>query len=122
MQLYVGDLYASMARPVKELAGFKRITLEPGEKQTVIFEMKANQMAFMDADMRWKVEKGSFRVEIGSSSEDIRLTDEYRLTENAWVKGRERGFYAKAIVGGIKNGYKKNCKTDCGGINCIAEK
>ena len=122
VQLYVGDLYASMVRPVKELAGFKRITLEPGEKQTVIFEMKANQMAFLDADMRWKVEKGSFRVEVGSSSEDIRLTDEYQVTENAWVKGRERGFYAKAVVGGIKNGYKKNCKTDCGRINCIAKK
>ena len=95
-QLYLRDLYASMARPVKELAGFKRITLEPGEKQTVIFEVKASQMAFLDMNMQWKVEKGTFLVEVGSSSQDIRLKDEYKVTEDGWLEGTDRGFYAKA--------------------------
>lgn len=97
VQLYVADIYASMARPVKELAGFKRITLKPGEKKTVAFEVKASQMAFLDKDMRWKVEKGDFLVEIGSSSEDIRLKDTYRVTEDGWLEGRNRGFYAKSL-------------------------
>lgn len=96
VQLYIADSYASMARPVKELAGFKRITLKPGEKKTVAFEVEASQMAFLDKDMRWKVEKGDFLVEIGSSSEDIRLKDTYRVTEDGWLEGRNRGFYAKA--------------------------
>ena len=96
VQLYIADSYASMARPVKELAGFKRITLKPGEKKTVAFEVEASQMAFLDKDMRWKVEKGDFLVEIGSSSEDIRLKDTYRVTEDGWIEGRNRGFYAKA--------------------------
>ena len=96
VQLYLRDLYASMARPVKELAGFKRITLEPGEKQTVIFEVKASQMAFLDMNMQWKVEKGTFLVEVGSSSQDIRLKDEYKVTEDGWLEGTDRGFYAKA--------------------------
>lgn len=96
VQLYLRDLYASMARPVKELAGFKRITLEPGEKQTVIFEVKASQMAFLDMNMQWKVEKGTFLVEVGSSSQDIRLKDEYKFTEDGWLEGTDRGFYAKA--------------------------
>ena len=96
VQLYLRDLYASMARPVKELAGFKRITLEPGEKQTVIFEVKASQMAFFDMNMQWKVEKGTFLVEVGSSSQDIRLKDEYKVTEDGWLEGTDRGFYAKA--------------------------
>lgn len=98
VQLYLGDIYASMARPVKELAGFKRITLIPGEKKTVVFEVEASQMAFLDADMRWKIEVGIIRVEVGSSSQDIRMIDEYRVTEDAWLDGKNRGFYAKTGI------------------------
>lgn len=98
VQLYLIDRYASMARPVKELAGFKRVSLQPGEKKKVVFEVAASQMAFLDKDMRWKVEKGTIGVEIGSSSEDIRLTGEYKVKNNAWVKGRDRAFYANVFV------------------------
>ena len=55
-------------------------------------------MSFLDSDMRWKVEKGVFKVEVGSSSEDIRLEDEYRVTEDGWIDGKERGFYGKVSV------------------------
>lgn len=57
VQLYLRDEYASLTRPVKELAGFKRIHLRKGEKKTVCFEVKTDQMAFLDIDMHWKVEK-----------------------------------------------------------------
>ncbi len=96
VQLYLKDRYASVTRPVKELAGFKRITLEPGEEKTVIFTVAASQSAFLDRDMRWKIEKGVMEVQVGSSSEDIRLSGMYRITNDAWIKGRERAFYAKA--------------------------
>lgn len=46
----------------------------------------------------WKVEKGSYAVEIGSSSEDIRLNGEFCIQKNTYVQGRNRGFYAKAVV------------------------
>ena len=95
VQLYLIDRYASMTRPVKELAGFKRMSLKPGEKKTVVFEVSASQMAFLDKDMRWKIEKGAIGVEIGSSSEDIRLTGEYRVKNDGWTEGRNRAFYAK---------------------------
>ncbi len=98
VQLYVVDKFASATRPVKELAGFKRVTLESGEKSTLTFEFKASQMAFLDRSMRWKVEKGEFEVQVGSSSEDIRLKDTYLVTEDAWVDGKHRGFYAKVTV------------------------
>ena len=98
VQLYLTDRYASMTRPVKELAGFKRISLKPGERKTVVFEVLASQMAFLDKNMRWKVEKGSIGVEIGSSSEDIRLTGEYTVKNDGWIEGRDRAFYAKAAV------------------------
>ena len=98
VQLYLIDRYASMTRPVKELAGFKRISLKAGEKKTVIFEVSASQMAFLDKDMRWKIEKGAIGVEIGSSSEDIRLTGEYKVKNDGWIEGRDRAFYARTDI------------------------
>ena len=97
-QLYLIDKYASIVRPVKELAGFLRVSLKPGETKTVVFEVSPSQMAFLDRDMRWKIEKGLFEVEIGSSSEDIRLRGEYQVRNDAWIEGRCRAFCAKAYV------------------------
>lgn len=97
VQLYFSDRYASMTRPVKELAGFARVSLQPGERKRVTFIAAASQMAFLDRDMRWKIEKGVTDVEVGSSSEDIRLRGEFRVQNDAWIAGKERGFYAQAI-------------------------
>ena len=96
VQLYLRDRFASMTRPVKELAGFKRIHMEPEEKVRVTFTVQADQSAFLDRQMCWKVEKGDIDAEIGSSSEDIRLKGTYRITEDKWINGMERAFYAKA--------------------------
>ena len=93
-QLYVRDCHASMTRPVKELAGFGRIHLEPGESKRITFTMKASQMAFLDERMRWKTEKGDMEIQVGSSSEDIRLKGMYRVAEDGYVKSPDRGFYA----------------------------
>ncbi len=94
VQLYLRDRFASMTRPVKELAGFCRIHIEPKEKIRVTFTVKADQTAFLDREMRWKVERGDIDVEIGSSSEDIRLTGEFRITQDRQINGAERTFYA----------------------------
>lgn len=94
VQLYLRDRFASMTRPVKELAGFRRIHIAPKEKIRVTFTVKADQTAFLDREMRWKVEHGDIDVEIGSSSEDIRLTGEFRITQDRWINGAERTFYA----------------------------
>jgi len=99
IQMYIRDIYASMTRPVKELAGFKRLRLEAGESKKVIFIMQMSQTAFLDSDMKWKVEKGEIEIQIGSSSEDIRLRDKVYITENAWIDGKDRGFYAVCEVG-----------------------
>ena len=94
VQLYVKDVHASMTRPYKELQGFARVALQSGEEKEVSFALQPSQMSFLDEDMRWKIEKGEFEVQIGSSSEDIRLRDSFRVTENAWLAGRTRAFYA----------------------------
>lgn len=73
VQFYGKDLYASMVRPVKELIDFKRITLAPGEKKKVTFVFEPKQMAFLNENMYWMVERGEIQLMIGASSEDIRL-------------------------------------------------
>lgn len=94
VQLYFRDPYASQTRPVKELAGFRRIYLEAGEKKTLVFTMKASQTAFLDRDMNWKIEKGEILIQVGSSSEDIRLEDHFWITGDRIIEGRDRAFYA----------------------------
>lgn len=94
VQLYLRDRFSSMTRPVKELAGFCRIHTEPKEKIRVTFTVKADQTAFLDREMRWKVEHGVIDVEVGSSSEDIRLKGAFRITQDQWINGAERTFYA----------------------------
>ncbi|MEM3659665.1 MAG: fibronectin type III-like domain-contianing protein [Thermoproteota archaeon] len=80
VQLYVRDRVSSVTRPVMELKGFKRLSLEPGETKTVEFTISTEQLAFYDEQMRLIVEPGVFEVLIGSSSEDIRLRGSFKVT------------------------------------------
>lgn len=73
VQLYLHDLLASVARPVEELKGFRRIHLGAGEEQEVVFRLSREQLRMLDVDMHWVVEPGEVRVMIGASSRDIRL-------------------------------------------------
>ncbi|MCK4419359.1 glycoside hydrolase family 3 C-terminal domain-containing protein [Candidatus Aerophobetes bacterium] len=79
VQLYIHDAVATIARPVKELKGFKRVTLEPGERKTVDFTLTSEDLASYDIDMNLGVEPGIFEVMIGSSSEDIRLEGSFEV-------------------------------------------
>jgi beta-glucosidase len=79
-QLYVGDKQASLQRPAKELKGFAKIDLKPGETKTVAFEINERALAFYDpAHKQWTVEPGEFEVLIGSSSRDIRVKAKFAL-------------------------------------------
>jgi beta-glucosidase len=71
VQLYIRDRVASVTRPVKELRGFSKITLAPGETRTVTFAIAPELLAFHDLDMRLVVEPGEFELMVGSSSEDL---------------------------------------------------
>jgi len=79
VQLYVHDAHASVTRPVKELKGFRRITLTPGETRTVTFQLDMRQLGFYDADMAYVVEPGVVEVLVGSSSQDIRAQGEFTI-------------------------------------------
>ncbi len=81
VQLYINDVVASVTRPVKELKGFQRIHLKPGESRTVTFDLPAAALAFYNRDMVKKVEPGVFKVMVGASSADIRLEGEFNVKE-----------------------------------------
>jgi beta-glucosidase len=68
VQLYIRDVAASVTRPVRELKGFRRLTLQPGEKRTVRFTLGPEQLGFYDRQMRFVVEPGEFKVYVGNSS------------------------------------------------------
>lgn len=72
VQLYVRDLVSeAVTRPVKELKGFRRITLQPGETQMVTFEIGSEQLSFLNEDMQWTVEPGEFELMVGTSSAEV---------------------------------------------------
>jgi beta-glucosidase len=70
VQLYVRDLVGSVTRPVKELKGFRRITLQPGKEQTVRFEVPVCDLGFWGLEMQYVVEPGAFKVWIGPDSRE----------------------------------------------------
>ena len=73
VQLYIGDEEAYLDRPVKELKGFKKVHLEPGETKTVEFVIEPDMLKFFDdAKHEWVLEKGKFTAYVGASSQDIR--------------------------------------------------
>lgn len=69
VQLYIRDLFASVTRPVKELKGFQKINLKKGEKQTVTFEISAEDLKFYNAALQFVAEPGTFEVFVGSNSD-----------------------------------------------------
>ncbi|MEJ5352175.1 MAG: glycoside hydrolase family 3 N-terminal domain-containing protein [Melioribacteraceae bacterium] len=70
VQLYIRDLFSSVTRPVKELKGFKKIKLQPGESRTVIFDITPEMLSFTNIDMQYTVEPGDFEIMVGNSSRD----------------------------------------------------
>lgn len=81
VQLYVSDLKSSLPRPVKELKGFRKITLQPGQEQTVSFTIDRKALSFYDDTKQdWVAEPGTFEALVGASACDIRGKAAFELT------------------------------------------
>jgi len=80
VQLYISDREASVDRPVKELKGFEKVFLQPGESRKVRFTITRDDLSFFDADRHgWVAEPGAFQALVGTSSEDIAACLDFRL-------------------------------------------
>lgn len=83
VQLYLHDLLTSdVTRPINELKGFERISLDAGETKEVRFELTPNDLSHLDIQMKRIVEPGDFRIMLGSSSKDIRLKGIFNVKQN----------------------------------------
>lgn len=80
VQLYIRDLVGNVTRPVKELKGFKKILLTPGQTQEVRFTLKPEDLAFYHRDLTFKPEAGEFTVFVGGNSEDV-LEENFEFVE-----------------------------------------
>ena len=80
VQLYIGDEQSSLPRPVKELKGFQKVSLNPGQTRTVTFEITPGMLQYYDdAKGAWVAEPGAFTAYVGAASDDIRGTVEFEL-------------------------------------------
>jgi beta-glucosidase len=79
VQLYLKQEISSVTTYEYDLRGFERVTLNPGEKKTIVFTLHPDDLAILDKNMNWTVEPGKFQVMIGNSSEDIKLKKEFEV-------------------------------------------
>ncbi|HTY89459.1 MAG TPA: glycoside hydrolase family 3 C-terminal domain-containing protein [Candidatus Acidoferrum sp.] len=85
-QVYVQELHPALPRPVKELKGFAKVVLQPGEKQKVSVSLDRSAFAHFDPDKKgWVADKGAYKILVGSSSRDIQLTGQFELGETTVV-------------------------------------
>ena len=82
VQLYTRDLVSSVTTYEKNLRGFQRVSLKPGETKTISFTLTPEDLSLWNREMKFVVEPGMFRVMVGSSSEDIRLQGEFEILSN----------------------------------------
>jgi beta-glucosidase len=98
VQLYSEDEFASCPRPVKELRGYRRIHLAPGESKQVVFQLSVDQLAFINNALELVLEAGSVKLMVGSSSEEIHHTALLQIKETRPLALKDRVFDCPVAV------------------------
>ncbi|HEX7491346.1 MAG TPA: glycoside hydrolase family 3 N-terminal domain-containing protein [Candidatus Limnocylindrales bacterium] len=98
VQLYLRDEEASVTRPLKQLRGFKRIRLDPGESRRVVFTVAAEQLAFTGVDGRLRVEPGTAKVMVGTSSQDLPCSAQIQIVGAVRVLERRTRYFSRVAV------------------------
>jgi beta-glucosidase len=99
IQLYVRDIESKVNRPEKELKGFEKIQLEPGEEKTVDFKLDKRAFAYYNTEIKdWYVESGEFELLIGKSSKDIILKEKVKVNSTKTLRKR---FHRNSTIGDV---------------------
>ena len=89
VQLYLHERYVPVATPVKQLRGFERVALEPGQKKAVTFTLGPEDLQLLDRNNHWVVVPGTFDIMIGKSSADIVLKGPLEVKDSGGLAGYE---------------------------------
>jgi beta-glucosidase len=81
-QLYIRDIVARPVRPVKELKGFQKVMLQPGEQKTITFKLNADKLSFYNDSLKWISQPGEFTILIGGSSDAIKLEQSFEMKDD----------------------------------------
>jgi len=84
-QLYVRDEVSSVVTPITQLKSFQRIHLKAGEEKEISFLLTADDLKLLNSQMRWITEKGTFKIMIGSSSDDVKLTTDLSIIQDYYL-------------------------------------
>jgi beta-glucosidase len=98
VQLYVRDPHASIARPVRELRGFKRVDLAAGARKRITFTLTPEQLAFWSARGQWLIEAGRIDFWIGASSADLRASGSFEITKTHTGSGPAAALPTRVVV------------------------
>jgi beta-glucosidase len=104
VQLYLRDVVAQVARPVKQLAGFARVGLAPGEGAEVTFRVHADRTAYTNRELERIVEPGDLEVMVGTSASDLPCRGRVRLTGPPRVVGHDRQLLTPVELGPVAGG------------------
>jgi hypothetical protein len=96
VQLYIGHPDATVPRPIRELMGFKRIHLRPGESRRVTFTLHSHQLGYHDEEIHYAVHPGRVEVSLGRSSHDLRLAGHVEIAGQGTRV--DRVFFSRATV------------------------
>lgn len=98
VMLFGRDLYAQMVRPVQEMVGFKRVSLNPNEKCRVEFVFNIDKLAFISEENGWIVEEGEFEFFLGRNSDDKYYIHKFNQTRTVKINPNKRCFFADVNV------------------------
>lgn len=96
VQVYIRDEEAYVTRPIKELVGFHKLTLEPNESKRVLFSIPMTLLGFTNHNNQFVVEPGKMSLFVGSSSLDIRLSDSFEIVGETKIVQKQRTFLSKS--------------------------
>jgi beta-glucosidase len=87
-----------MVRPDQQLLGFARVRIKTGETKKITFLFRPSLLAFLDSDMKWKIEAGEMELRIGASCMDTRLRGRISIVADKFIDQRKRDFYCQVRV------------------------
>lgn len=101
VQLFFQNKHASMVRPNIELLGWARVLLNPQQTKNVEFYVDPSQLAYLDDEMRWTLDRGEYQFSVGHSVKDLKLNEVVEVQRSRFITEQKRSFFAKVKISSV---------------------